>query len=376
VIRKTRDWSHLYLKAIRTYSKIPYGLGTGRTLPPLNAFFEVTYACNLRCHFCQFLQFQEDGEFPRTEKDELSLDEIRTVIEGLPRYTLLSFSGGEPFMKKGFLDLLEWACRRNKVHIFTNANFITDEVARKLVAWSANSLVDKGLVLLSVSLEGTKATHDGVARRKGAFERSTDAIRSIVAHRGRRKFPLVEMKTVMTVETLHDLKGTFQLARRIGVDVFNLMTLNMLPHASRITESQGELPLVKPTPPVPPMNLDLLRATLLWILDEARRTGPRLRFTPQGITFEEILLHYENRFPLDRYRCYAPWSKVDVTAHGEVLLCPYIIVGNVREAPLEELRNNAIAKHFRSELRKVGVFPGCVGCCFLEPHPARPPADF
>ena len=105
--------SFKYLQKIlpRLYSVLPFFLNPRTAFPPAHAFFEVTYRCNLRCDMCHFLEIIEDTENNKTYRNELSTEEIKRAIDALPRFTLITFTGGEAFMKRDFMEILKFLKR-------------------------------------------------------------------------------------------------------------------------------------------------------------------------------------------------------------------------------------------------------------------------
>lgn len=95
------NYSSIYQKLIKTYSLFPRYFLDGYGLWPIQIYVEVTYRCNLECEFCQF-----GGQ--RTPADnELSADELGEGLREVGRGAIVSFTGGEPFVKRGFMRLLE-----------------------------------------------------------------------------------------------------------------------------------------------------------------------------------------------------------------------------------------------------------------------------
>jgi len=92
----------------------------------------ITNQCNLRCKHC----YASAGE---KLENELSLKEIKKLIDDLDvlgtQYIILS--GGEPFLHKGFFDILTY-CEKKQIHtmITSNGTLITDAVAKKLKDYS------------------------------------------------------------------------------------------------------------------------------------------------------------------------------------------------------------------------------------------------
>ena len=94
---------------------------------PLDCSIEVTDHCNLNCKHC----YIKDN----SKKGELSFDECCKIIDEIADAGCLwlTFTGGEPFTRKDFLDIYIYAKRRGMlIVIFTNGTLITPEIADKL----------------------------------------------------------------------------------------------------------------------------------------------------------------------------------------------------------------------------------------------------
>jgi len=363
------NYSALYQKLVRGYSSIPISLLAGHTFPPLQVFIEVTYHCNLSCDFCQFLQTKDCLEASEAgQRTELTISELKKVVRGIPRTAIISFSGGEPFVKKDFLALLEFASSRNKTHIFTNGTRITVESANTLVEIAAPNVFASGLVLLGVSLEGLETTHNQIVNRPWAFQKTITALETLQAAKSRKnkKYPLIELKTVISERNASQLYDLYSIAKDYKVDVFNIMTMNTLSQANRIVK-EGEISHLKAPPKCSKINPKLLENQLRRIQSDAAASGIQIRTTPQGFDFAEIINYYSNGQALRKYRCYYPWYGAGISAFGDIWICPYVMIGNVKDAngPLRTLTNNPKARKFRNELKQHKIFPGCWGCCML-----------
>ena len=92
----------------------------------------------------------------------------------------------------------------------------------------------------------------------------------------------------------------------------------------------------------------------------------RLRYSPNGITLDEIVRYYSNQSDYRDYRCFSPWSKIGVSAYGDVFSCPHYRIGNILEDNISTCWNSDTHGHFRQILKKERIFPGCLGCCQSE----------
>lgn len=92
---------------------------------------DVTSACNAKCPFCfQGTHLLSDNEMMSFKRIVTLLDELRE----LGTY-YIGFSGGEPFLRSDFLDILEEAKKRLfKLSIITNGMLLNEDKIKRLAA--------------------------------------------------------------------------------------------------------------------------------------------------------------------------------------------------------------------------------------------------
>lgn len=91
----------------------------------------VTNRCNYRCSFCH-----NEGQDKALKSEQITFDEFKTlinVIEGQP-ISELNFSGGEPFLNAGIVNMIEYACNKLSCDIScaTNLSLISDSILKRL----------------------------------------------------------------------------------------------------------------------------------------------------------------------------------------------------------------------------------------------------
>jgi AdoMet-dependent heme synthase len=172
---------------------------------PLSVLFEVTHRCNLGCEHC-YLTEGPVGR-PKARADELSLEEIRVILDDLAEAgtLFLTLSGGEVFMRRDFLDIVAAARQRGfSVTMFTTGTLLTPDVASELAALHPLSV--------EVSIYSARAeVHDRVTRIPGSHARSLRALR-LLKERG---VVILIKSPLMSVNTgeLHELAA---LADELG----------------------------------------------------------------------------------------------------------------------------------------------------------------
>ena len=214
------DISTLYNGVRYTYGKLAKGLAPQHVMPPLRITFETTYRCNLSCSFCfQVIAREQSPEFRKNY--ELDRDEILRVVEDLPRYSLITFNGGEVFVRKDFPDILREVSKRGKrFNIVTNGTMLFEDKIRLLVD-------ETNALSVGISIDGIGETHDEIRQLPKAFERTVSNMRDLAAYKKERnrKFPVIDMKTVITGQNVNELEEIYDLGRDIGVDYLTFSCL-------------------------------------------------------------------------------------------------------------------------------------------------------
>ncbi|MGH9441108.1 MAG: radical SAM protein [Thermoanaerobaculia bacterium] len=131
--------------------------------------------CNLRCTHC-FISCSPENH----SHGMLSLTEVRErLLEarelGVREYY---FTGGEPFLNREILPILEETLRQGPAHVLTNGVSITRDLARRLKALEGGSEYSFDL---RVSIDGYDARTNDPVRGEGTFERILQGIRHLSA---------------------------------------------------------------------------------------------------------------------------------------------------------------------------------------------------
>jgi len=136
---------------------------------PVDVHWELTNRCNENCIHCL-----RDNRKVR----ELTLKEIKDIMLQLKKegcFTL-TFSGGEPFLRKDFRDILEFAYQQQfKVKILTNGTLINQKYIGLLKKIKP--------IFIQLSLYGASSQmHDSITQVKGSFKKTMKAIRLLEEH--------------------------------------------------------------------------------------------------------------------------------------------------------------------------------------------------
>jgi MoaA/NifB/PqqE/SkfB family radical SAM enzyme len=154
-------------RGMRSVQRFKKGLKKGEYFPPF-LYISVLNSCNLRCQGCWVDVAAKQEKIEAGQLHRL----IREASEA--GNSFFGILGGEPFMYKGLLDIL--AEHQNcYFQIFTNGQFITDEVAKKMRAM--------GNVTPLISIEGTELVSDERRGKADVYSKSMQGVLNCVENK-------------------------------------------------------------------------------------------------------------------------------------------------------------------------------------------------
>ena len=155
--RKARLYARVGLKGVtlsKFYVMVRYWILTNvfKKAIPWLVEFSVTYRCQCKCPHCSVGDYLDKGK----QKDELTNDQIKGVLTqisemGIPK---VDFFGGEPLIKEGIADLIEFGAKKGLyMSVTTNAWLLTKEKTKELKR--------AGISCINISLDNTsEELHD------------------------------------------------------------------------------------------------------------------------------------------------------------------------------------------------------------------------
>ncbi|OGX15741.1 MAG: hypothetical protein A2166_03180 [Omnitrophica WOR_2 bacterium RBG_13_41_10] len=180
-----------------------------RKIFPINAMFEITYKCNLKCRHCYVVPtaINEHRESRIEHRNELNAKEIFYILDQLTEAGCLNlgFTGGEPFLRKDIFDILRYAKNKGfNIIVLTNGTLITPE--------KADRLKELGLNKIDISFHTTnKETFDWFTKTPGTYRRALRAVK-LLRDRG------IEVYLKATAMTIN--KDDILKIRHLGVEKF------------------------------------------------------------------------------------------------------------------------------------------------------------
>ena len=200
--------SNLFDFGRNLYAMPAYNDKSGKAPIPLRYFFELTYRCNLQCPYC----YVGDDR----NKVEMSTEEWFKIIDQIPWYSFVTLVGGEPLIRKDFIDILMKTSKKTfgKLNVVSNGILINDEII--------DAFIKSKMMLLSVSLDGYGKNHDKNRAKDGIWDKIMTNFDNM---NSRNKCPMVDIKTIVLENNLDDLPKLYKMCNEMN---FNFLSISFL----------------------------------------------------------------------------------------------------------------------------------------------------
>lgn len=299
--------------------------------------WHITERCNLRCSHCYQDNYQRN-ELSFTALLKI-LEQFKELLQACKQYrgnqikAHITITGGEPFVRDDFFDLLEVFASHSQLFSFailTNGTFIDDSKAKLLSKLNP--------AFIQVSIEGTETTHDGI-RGKGNFAQTVATIKRLHANQIRTMISFTAHR-----KNFREFNEVAKLGQKLGVN--KVWSDRLIPWGSGVKEQMMSQAETK---------------EFFEIMEQAKN-----RITWFNNT--EIAMHRALQFLVaggKPYQCTAGDTLLTVQANGDLYPCRRlpIKVGNLTERNLLELYYNS---KILQDLRQHKVSDGCQKCLFAK----------
>ncbi|MGB6716541.1 MAG: radical SAM protein [Candidatus Acidiferrales bacterium] len=295
---------------------------------PLGVHFDITYRCNERCVHC-YLDHEDYGE--------LETPEVKNILTQLAAAgtLMLTYSGGEIFLRKDFFELLEFARALHfDITLKSNALMITAERAVRLR--------ELGVRQVQVSIYSADPdVHDAITKVRGSFARSLQAIRFLKSQGLHVKIACPLMK-----QNLSGLRRLRILADELGVPYVIDMTVT--------PKLDGDTSILA------------LRNSGEELLDVIQDASLRVQATPDVAGESLVGSAVSSGMESDAYDgipCSAGHNTCYISPYGEVYPCVQMPIpaGNLRTESFEEIWHRS-PQFARVRAIREDQLPVCSAC--------------
>ncbi|UNC92830.1 radical SAM/SPASM domain-containing protein [Candidatus Contubernalis alkaliaceticus] len=313
------------------------GINIQKVNSPIMIAVDVTNKCNLRCVHC----FNNSGEGSRNEMTDDELIELMDqIIELAP--LCVCICGGEPLLRPVIYYLIEKLSGNvGTINMVSNGYYIDDTVAKKLV--------DSGLKLLQISIDGTTSMqHDTLRGIRGSFDKAVRAVQYA------RQNELKVVTSLVPNKLNHEyIEEYLDRCKEMGVSEVRMM-------------------------PFIPMGRGSTAETLLLDGDDYVVLQQKILKKKQQYQFDNFKVEWGDpidhllRMPLNQQYGMKAYA-MEVKSDGSITVSTYlpIRVGNVREHSMKEYWDAGYADIWGNEqfLRHVNKIDNIYDFDRVEPRP-------
>ena len=316
----------------------------GKCPRPSYAVWEFTLACDQRCRAC-------GPRAARARPDELSTDEALKLVDELAEIGVgeVTLIGGESYLRDDVLLIIRRIRERGMKSTLTTGGYT---LTRK----RAEALVEAGVEMVSLSIDGLRSTHDSL-RTPGGFDRAIEAMRHI-----RRAGAKVAANTQINRLTKGQLVPLIELLADEGIVAWQLILTiahgNAADHPEMILQPYMLLSVYEELARV--IDICDARWITLWPGNNIGYFGPLEHRLRQHQGAES---HYKG--------CQAGKSILGIKSNGEIKSCPSLggganTGGSWREHGLEAIWTGAPQMRALGQRTVDDLWGFCRTCYYAE----------
>ncbi len=178
----------------RSYLKLWKYYFVRKPQTPIQLIHFVTSKCNAKCGHCFYWK-------NLNTKGELSLEEIEKLTKHLPDLVILNISGGEPFIRADFAEVIKTYYRNTtvkEVSVPTNGTFTEKTIRDCTDILQSCPDLDLNIVL---SLDGIQPIHDEIRQVKDCFQTAVKTFRELKELQ--KRYPHLQVSVVSTLTSLN-----------------------------------------------------------------------------------------------------------------------------------------------------------------------------
>ncbi|MGQ9621748.1 MAG: radical SAM/SPASM domain-containing protein [Bacteroidales bacterium] len=279
---------------------------------PIFVWWDITYACNLRCKQC----YSNSG---KPAPNELSTPEAKELIRQLAQMKVfyIYFLGGEPLLRPDFFELAKYAHDSGiEIMMSTNGWFVTSEIASRIE--------EAGFMHVRVSLDGATAeTHDSIRGVRGSFERAVRALKIL----RKTSIPRLGISPTVLTENADEIAALIELAVSLDLDEMQIVQLCRTGRGSRA---------------IAPNSVQLQKVKEVFEDYRERFSGILNLTATEGISMDTSEPGLCSVFS-DFWGCPAGRTCVAIEAEGTIQPCILygVSAGNVRQASFYDIWNHS-----------------------------------
>lgn len=301
-------------------------------IAPTSVQLALTEACPMHCVHCDLWKTQEQHRELSTEKWK---EVINDLAAWLPHQNL-HFTGGEPFLRRDFMELVSHAAHKHGMLVSANTSgiLIRESILDQVMAAGFHGLI--------FSIDGLKELHGDIRGNAAVFERNLKSMEVLRHHM------FITIATVIMEQNLEQLPRLVEFAVDVGAAGIGFQPLFQ-------NFGAPPDPTWYKTSSIWPQDPSRVEAIIEQLIDMKSQRFPILNTTHQLELYKRYF-HYPVK--MREYQCLVGETNLAVSPYGEVRLCYQMPpIGNVKHSLPSELWMS------REAQRRREIINNCHKCC-------------
>jgi MoaA/NifB/PqqE/SkfB family radical SAM enzyme len=301
--------------------------------------------CNLRCAKCNYWRRESHMLHPG-----LSYEKIISLVDELSTLgcRCIKLSGGEITLLERLPEVIKHIKSKGIICSITSNGLIIDD---KL----AEAIVSAGLDKITISIDSSNPEiHNKIVGMKGAWERSTNAIKNLVNYKEKLNSELrITISSVLTKVNYRDIDKMLDLLKELNVSRWDTISLvkGHLEDKSLAMEKE---------------DIEIFDKKIMPLIVEKSQAYDITLVNPDplrreiGETPEDVPKKIYSKIP-----CYVGWYSFLIHFNSMVALCcanKEFEIGNVQDNCLKDIINNEKSRLFRQRQKCANKPENCLKC--------------
>jgi len=337
-----------------------------KPIKPKVIAYSVTWRCNAKCFMCGL------RTMPNSKKDinsELTASDINRAFKdrALNSLDLIRFTGGEPFLKDDFTEIINaiWKNARPKLFYITTNGTYTERI-KKFVEFFRGKDINLNI---QVSLDATNKVHDRIRGVPGISKKAIETLRMLSEMR--KTMPInVGINQTITKENLDEIDAVNQLARKLHIE--HKIYVAVSSHESNILSEGAKNFELELASKFSEEEIRHLYKKIRHIFNNGRKFKGMADVNRLWHLVENFLLTEEkNRVTksgkITSLPCQAAFLYFRLMPNGDIMPCTLMpeVIGNLKSNSFSEIWHSKAAERIRKKVRNC---PGCWVECDIVPN--------
>lgn len=341
------------------HEEITNKIFAGELVMPHRYVFVLTNLCNLDCRFC----FQDRDR----RDDAMTTQDWLNVIDQLPDYARVTFTGGEPLAFKDFEKIVSVVAEKHDCNMITNGLLLSENKIDFLLS-------KPRFKVLSISIDDIGNLNRDVKPRQWKQLLST------LSYFHKRKQELnsdcvLDIKTVVLDKNAHDLLSIHRFCvekLKAETHAFQFLKGSHLQHSDKMHDYAE---MFEPSIATTYKSFDVIMEQLELVRQYNQNSDcnafvhPKICDLSSNVPISNVFYINSERFrPQDFQACKFPWSSVHINVDGHLFPCIAVSMGNVKTTRLENIITGPEFTRFKAALSE-HLVEGCNRCGWIRPNP-------